>query len=101
MGHVAGLRGTVQDITDRKLADEALSSVNGRLIEAKTCLYTMTPDSDFIIDRAAGAANVIVASACSGHGFKFAPVIGEILADLATAGTTRHDISRFSLSRFA
>jgi sarcosine oxidase len=61
----------------------------------------MTPDGDFIIDHLPGAANVIVASPCSGHGFKFAPVIGEILADLATKGSTAHDISRFRLNRFA
>jgi sarcosine oxidase len=46
-----------------------------------------------------GAPAVIVASPCSGHGFKFAPVIGEILADLAVTGGTRHDISRFRLKR--
>ena len=46
------------------------------------------------------ASNIIVASPCSGHGFKFAPVIGEILADLATTGATPHDIARFSLGRF-
>ena len=51
---------------------------------AKTCLYTVTPDRDFLIDRLPGAPNIIVASPCSGHGFKFAPVVGEILADLAT-----------------
>jgi len=56
---------------------------NGPLAAAKTCFYTMTPDHDFIIDRHPGAPNIIVASPCSGHGFKFAPVIGEILADLA------------------
>jgi sarcosine oxidase len=42
---------------------------------------------------------VIVASPCSGHGFKFAPVVGEILADLATTDTTPHDITRFRLAR--
>ena len=67
---------------------------------AKTCLYTMTPDRDFLIDRLPGAPNIIVASPCSGHGFKFAPVIGEILADLATEGGTGHDISRFRFGRF-
>ena len=78
-----------------------LPAANGPMLAAKTCLYTMTPDGDFIIDRLPGTDNVIVASPCSGHGFKFAPVIGEILADLATTGTTRHDISRFQLARFA
>ena len=79
---------------------EYLPAANGRLIAAKTCLYTMTPDGDFLIDRLPGAPNIIVASPCSGHGFKFAPVIGEILADLATTGATRHDVARFSLARF-
>jgi sarcosine oxidase len=77
-----------------------LPAANGKLIAAKTCLYTMTPDGHFLIDRLPGAPNVIVASPCSGHGFKFAPVIGEILADLATTGKTAHDIARFSLRRF-
>ena len=77
-----------------------LPVANGELTAAKTCLYTMTPDGDFLIDHLPGAPNVIVASPCSGHGFKFAPVIGEVLADLATTGTTAHDIGRFSLGRF-
>ena len=81
------------------LADH-LPAANGRLLAAKTCLYTMTPDGHFLIDRLPGAPNIIVASPCSGHGFKFAPVIGEILADLATTGATAHDIARFSLARF-
>ncbi len=79
---------------------EHLPAANGRLIAAKTCLYTTTPDGHFLIDRLPGASNIIVASPCSGHGFKFAPVIGEILADLAITGTTSHDIARFSLARF-
>ena len=80
---------------------EHLPAANGPLKAAKTCLYTMTPDGDFIIDRLPGAPQIIVASPCSGHGFKFAPVIGEILADLATRTANRsHDISRFRLARF-
>jgi len=84
----------------RPVIAEHLPTANGRMLAAKTCLYTMTPDSDFLIDRLPGAPAIIVASPCSGHGFKFAPVIGEILADLATTGGTRHDISRFGLARF-
>ena len=79
---------------------EHLPAANGPLVAAKTCRYTLTPDGDFIIDRLPGAPNIIVASPCSGHGFKFASVIGEILADLAATGTTAHDISRFRLGRF-
>jgi sarcosine oxidase len=61
----------------------------------------MTPDGDFILDRLPGCPEIIIAAPCSGHGFKFAPVIGEILADLATTGRTEHEISRFSLARFS
>jgi len=74
---------------------------DGRLLAAQTCLYTTTPDGDFILDRLPGCLQIIVASPCSGHGFKFAPVIGEILADLAVSDRTNHDISRFSLARFS
>ncbi len=88
-----------EDAIRAALADH-LPAANGRLLDAKTCLYTMTPDGDFLIDRLPGSEQIIVASACSGHGFKFAPVIGEILADLATEAETRHDITRFSLGRF-
>lgn len=84
----------------RGLLASHIPAANGRIVNASTCLYTVTPDHDFLIDRLPGAPNVIVASPCSGHGFKFAPVIGEILAELATTGTTQHDISRFSLARF-
>jgi sarcosine oxidase len=77
-----------------------LPTANGRLLDSQTCLYTMAPDGDFILDRLPGSPDIIVASPCSGHGFKFAPVIGEILADLATTGATPHDISRFRLTRF-
>jgi sarcosine oxidase len=84
----------------RAAVAEHLPAANGRLIKAKTCLYTMTPDGDFIVDRLPGAPQIVVASPCSGHGFKFAPAIGGILADLATAGATAHDISRFALARF-
>ena len=75
-------------------------AADGPLLAAQTCRYTMTPDGDFILDRLPGAPSIIVVSPCSGHGFKFAPVIGEIVADLVTQGATRHDISRFRLGRF-
>jgi sarcosine oxidase len=78
-----------------------LPGADGPLAAARTCLYTMAPDGHFILDRLPGHPQIVVASPCSGHGFKFAPVIGEIIADLATTGRTDHDISRFSLERFA
>lgn len=66
----------------------------------KSCLYTMTDDGDFVLDTMPGHPQIVVASPCSGHGFKFSPVIGEVLADLATAGSTKRDIKRFGLGRF-
>jgi len=60
----------------------------------------MAPDGDFIVDTLPGWPQVVIGSPCSGHGFKFAPLIGEILAELATSGQTRRDISRFRLARF-
>ena len=77
-----------------------IPGANGPLARSATCLYTMAPDGDFILDRLPGAPQIVMASACSGHGFKFAPVLGEILADLATDRTPAHDISRFRLARF-
>ena len=78
-----------------------LPAANGPLRTAETCLYTMTPDGTFIIDRMPGYQHIVIASPCSGHGFKFAPVVGEILADLVTRGATEHDISQFRLTRFS
>ncbi|MBI4419580.1 MAG: N-methyl-L-tryptophan oxidase [Gemmatimonadetes bacterium] len=72
----------------------------GRGLLFKTCLFTNTPDEHFIIDRDPGLPAVVFASACSGHGFKFCSVVGEILADLAMDGETRHEIGMFRLARF-
>jgi sarcosine oxidase len=71
----------------------------GPVRQLKTCIYTSTPDADFIVGPHPSDPRIVLASACSGHGFKFAPVLGEILADLATVGSTPHDISRFGLGR--
>ena len=72
---------------------------NGDRRDAKVCMYTNTPDANFIVDRLADHPIVVVASACSGHGFKFSSVIGEILADLVLDGETRHPISFLSADR--
>jgi sarcosine oxidase len=58
----------------------------GDLLESESCLYTMTPTEDFIVDCWPGDPRVVFASACSGHGFKFAPLTGRILAELALRG---------------
>lgn len=72
----------------------------GRTLAMQTCFFTNVPDAHFVIDRLPGAPQVIVASPCSGHGFKFASVIGEILADLVTQERAKSDLQLFSLSRF-
>ena len=70
------------------------------LRHASVCMYTLTPDEHFVIDRHPAHANLILCGGFSGHGFKFAPVIGEIAADLALNGGTRHDLDFLSLRRF-
>ena len=72
----------------------------GELLDRKTCIYTNTPDEHFMIGVLPEHPQVSVAAGFSGHGFKFASVIGEIMADLAQEGETEHDISLFRLDRF-
>ena len=62
-------------------------------------MYTVTPDSRFVIDRHPEHENVLVVSACSGHGFKHSPAIGEAVAQLAIGGRSELDLSGFSLTR--
>ena len=78
-----------------------LPAADGPLRTSAVCLYTNTPDLHFIVDVHPEVEGVAFASACSGHGFKFAPVIGEILADLATTGSTALPIDLFRWDRFA
>jgi sarcosine oxidase len=85
----------------RDCAERYFNGAAGPTMAMKTCLFTNTPDEHFIIDTLPGQPEIIVASPCSGHGFKFASAIGEILADLARDGNTKADISRFTLARFS
>ncbi len=71
-----------------------------RAVKTATCLYTTTPDAGFVIDRHPQHDNVLVASPCSGHGFKHSAAIGEVLAQLATTGRSQLDVSRFGFDRF-
>lgn len=66
----------------------------------KTCMFTNTPDEHFIVDLLPANSQVAVAAGFSGHGFKFASVIGEILADLAINGETEHNIDLLKIDRF-
>lgn len=76
----------------------ALASAPDR--DRDTCIFSNTPDHDFIIDWHPSHPNVLISSPCSGHGFKFASAIGELQADLVTRGSTRFDLTPFSLARF-
>jgi len=82
------------------MAERIPALSRGTFIDARTCLYTLTPDMDFVIGFSPQHPQVVIASPCSGHGFKFASVVGEIIADLATTGTTRQPIEPFMPTRF-
>jgi sarcosine oxidase len=73
---------------------------DGPTLDMKACLFTNSPDEHFILDLHPEYPQVAMASACSGHGFKFCSVVGEIMADLALEGRTRFDIDMFRLTRF-
>ncbi len=80
--------------------ERLIPAAAGPVRSLRTCIYTHAPDGDFILGPHPDWPQLVLASPCSGHGFKFASVIGEILADLATTGATPHDISRFAVDRF-
>lgn len=104
-------------LSDPRLADQAidpseqarledflkdcLPAVTGSPVDHTTCLYTVTPDHHFVVDRHPQFERVIYAAGLSGHGFKFATVLGEILAELACNRTTPHPIDFLSANRFA
>jgi sarcosine oxidase len=77
-----------------------LPGLGRRCVKAAACLYTVTPDNGFIIDRHPRNENTLIASPCSGHGFKHSAAVGEILAELAIDGKTKFDIGKFSFDRF-
>ena len=95
---------TVTDAEIRQTYDDYvapyLRGVSPRCVKAATCLYSVTPDFGFIIDRLPGAARVLIASPCSGHGFKHSVAIGEALSELVLDGASRIDLSAFALNRF-
>lgn len=83
-----------------KNVSKYVSGLKSGVLRSMNCIYTVTPDEDFVIDFAPGSEKIVVASPCSGHGFKHSAATGEILAELATKGTTTIDISKFSFKRF-
>jgi sarcosine oxidase len=118
-GHPGFRVGTFRDLNPETLPDEINRNVgnedlehiryfvekflpkgNGEVVATETCLYTNSPDEHFIIDFHPEVPQVSFAAGFTGYGFKFCPVIGEIMADLATEGGTSHNIADFSLNRF-
>jgi sarcosine oxidase len=84
----------------RRFAERYFPDGCGPTMSLVACMFTNTPDHHFIIDAHPEYPQVCIASPCSGHGFKFASVVGQIMADLAEEGMTRHDVSLFCLDRF-
>lgn len=100
-GETTTADGVRRDVTSteveavRTVMRRFLPGADGELRSSIVCLYTNTPDGHFLIDNHPLHPDVLVASPCSGHGFKFAPVIGEILADLAQDKVPRFDLTLF------
>ncbi|MFB6304128.1 MAG: N-methyl-L-tryptophan oxidase [Haloferacaceae archaeon] len=84
----------------REFAERYVPDAAGPTMGLSTCMFTNTPDGDFVLDTHPDFETVVVGAGFSGHGFKFASVVGEVLADLATEGDTRHPIAPFRLDRF-
>jgi sarcosine oxidase len=85
----------------RVFAERYFPDAAGETLDMQVCMFTNSPDEHFIVDVHPEYPRVSIAAGFSGHGFKFCSVIGEIMADLALDGRTRHDIGLFRLSRFA
>jgi sarcosine oxidase len=79
----------------RKIVRRFLPGADGPAKSTSVCLYTNTPDKHFWIDRHPEFPHVLIASPCSGHGFKFSSVVGEILRDMALGRPTGFDLSLF------
>ena len=85
----------------RDVLDRYMPGASGDVLWTLTCMYTNTPDRHFILDRHPAHGNVAYGCGFSGHGFKFSSAIGEVLADLATDGASRHDVGFLSAARFS
>lgn len=83
----------------RAVVRQFLPDLDGPVVQAATCLYTLTPDLNFILDRHPHHPQVIIGAGFSGHGFKFCSVVGEVLADLTTRGASGFDLGLFRLQR--
>lgn len=85
----------------REFLRRRMPLLDGEPVSFSPCLYTNAPDLHFVIDYHPKSRNVILVSPCSGHGFKFSPMIGEIASEMALDGKTKSDISFFNLARLS
>lgn len=85
----------------RRCVAACFPAANGEVLMTRVCLFTNTPDEHFVLDRFPDAPQIVVVSPCSGHGFKFASVVGEIVADLVQRDATSHDITLHRFARFS
>lgn len=92
--------GTDEETRMRQLLELLMPGSAHRALDAAVCLYTNTPDGHFIVDHHPAHAGILLVSACSGHGFKFAPALGEAVADLLLEGGSGFDLSPFRLGRW-
>lgn len=83
----------------RQLLRQYVPCADGALVSSAVCMYTNTTDEHFVLDRHPADQRILIVSPCSGHGFKFSPVIGEIVAGLITGKPAQFDLSLFRLDR--
>ncbi|HEY6865757.1 MAG TPA: N-methyl-L-tryptophan oxidase [Candidatus Eisenbacteria bacterium] len=83
----------------RAVLERLIPAANGPLRDAAVCLYTNTPDAHFVLDLHPRHPGVLIASPCSGHGFKFAAALGEVAADLLEGARPRFDLGMFRVAR--
>lgn len=89
-----------KDETDiRGFLCEYMKDANGSINIGKTCMFTNTPDENFVIDKHPDHEHIAIAAGFSGHGYKFSSAVGEILSELVTGGETKQDISLFKATR--
>ncbi|WAH35245.1 N-methyl-L-tryptophan oxidase [Alicyclobacillus dauci] len=93
--------GSPEELDLRKFVQHYLPQTTGSMSSGKVCMYNMTPDEHFVIDKHPQHSNIVLASGFSGHGFKFASVIGEIVSDLVIGGKSTFDLSLFRSNRFS
>lgn len=90
--------GPLEDVVAHAL--KRFPGLSGQVVSAQSCLYTITPDERFIVDRAPGSRRIVVGSGCSGHGFKFTPLLGRLCADLATGQPRDPALEPWRIDRF-